>query len=143
MTIAFMSLVSAQIAARISPSAGLLLLAPMLLVGMASVVHWIVSERRGAGNLRPYALLQGYAVFVLLLMAVMNPSRYTRASDLYFIFGCYVLAKLLESFDARVLAYSHLVSGHALKHLAAATGGFVACWMLAKRRLLPPSAAEL
>ena len=116
----------------------LLLLAPLLLVGMASVVYWIVTERRGEGNVLPYALLQGYAVFVLLLMAILNPSRYTRASDLYFIFGWYVLAKILESFDAQVLAYSQLVSGHTLKHVAAAAAGFVACNMLMKRRLLAP-----
>lgn len=138
MTIAFMGLVSAQIVDRINVRAGLLLLAPMLLVGVASVVYWIATERQGAGNVLPYALLQGYAVFVLLLMAILNPSRYTRASDLYFIFGWYVLAKLLESFDAQVLAYSQIVSGHTLKHVAAAAAGFLACWMLLKRRLRVP-----
>jgi hypothetical protein len=76
-------------------------------------------------------------VFILLLMAVLNPSRYTRASDLYFIFGWYVLAKLLELFDALVLAHSHVVSGHTLKHLAAAAAGFVACYMLTHRTLNP------
>jgi hypothetical protein len=136
MTIGFMGLVSAQIVDRISVRIGLVLLAPILLIGAATVVYWILSERHGAGNVLPYALLQAYAVFVLLLMAILNPSRYTRASDLYFIFGWYVLAKLLETFDGQVLAYSHLVSGHTLKHLAAAAAGFVACYMLAKRRLL-------
>mgnify|MGYP001099297076 CR=1 FL=1 len=114
---------------------GLALLAPMLLVGMASVVYWIVSERMGAGNVLPYALLQGYAVVVLLMMAALHPSRYTRANDLYFIFGWYVLAKLLEHFDAQVLAYSHAVSGHSLKHVAAAAAGFVTCRMLVRRTL--------
>jgi len=136
MTIAFMGLVSSQIVDRISVRTGLALLGPMLLVGMASVVYWIATERAGAGNVLPYALLQGYAVFILLLMAVLHPSRYTRASDLYFIFGWYVLAKLLELFDALVLAHSHVVSGHTLKHLAAAAAGFVACYMLTHRTLV-------
>ena len=140
MTIAFMGLVSAQIVDRVNVRAGMLLLLPLLLVGMASVVYWIVTERRGEGNVLPYALLQGYAVFVLLLMAILNPSRYTRASDLYFIFGWYVLAKILESFDARVLAYSQLVSGHTLKHVAAAAGAIVACRMLMKRQLIAAEA---
>jgi len=138
MTIAFMGLVSSQVVDRISVRAGLVLLGPMLLVGMASVVHWIVTERMGAGNVLPYALLQGYAVVVLLLMAALLPSRYTRANDLYFIFGWYVLAKLLELFDAEVLAYSHLVSGHSLKHVAAAAAGVVACRMLMQRTLAEP-----
>lgn len=139
MTIAFMGLVSAQIVDRIDVRAGLLLLAPMVLIGMATAVYWIVSERQGAGNVLPYALLQGFAVFVLLLMAVLNPSRYTRANDLYTIFGWYVLAKVLEHFDAEVLALTQFVSGHTLKHLAAAAAGFVACNMLIKRRLLAPT----
>ena len=140
MTIAFMGLVSSQVVERINVRAGLLLLGPMLLVGMASVVYWIATERMGAGNVLPYGLLQGYAVVVLLIMAVLHRSRYTRANDLYFIFGWYVLAKLLELFDGQVLAYSHLVSGHSLKHVAAAAAGFVACGMLVRRTLVQPEA---
>ncbi|MCC6611725.1 MAG: alkaline phytoceramidase [Burkholderiales bacterium] len=138
MTIAFMGLVSSQIVDRISVRAGLVLLGPLLLVGVASVVYWIATEHAGAGNVLPYALLQGYAMLVLLLMAVLTPSRYTRASDLYFIFGWYAAAKLLESFDAQVLAYSHVVSGHTLKHVAAAGAGFVAASMLMRRTLRVP-----
>jgi hypothetical protein len=136
MTIAFMGLVSSQVVDRIGVRAGLILLGPMLLAGLASVVYWIVTERMGAGNVLPYALLQGYAVIVLLLMAALHRSRYTRGGDLYFIFGWYVLAKLLEHFDAQVLAYSHLVSGHTLKHVAAAAAGLVACRMLLRRTLI-------
>lgn len=51
MTIAFMSLIVAQIVDRISVRAGLALLAPMLLVGVASVVYWLATERAGAGTL--------------------------------------------------------------------------------------------
>ena len=142
MTIAFMGLVSSQIVDRISVRLGLVLLGPMLLVGMASVVYWIATERAGAGNVVPYALLQGYAVIVLLLMAILHPSRYTRASDLYFIFGWYVLAKVLELFDALVLAHSHVVSGHTLKHVAAAAAGFVVAYMLMHRRLQASAPAD-
>jgi hypothetical protein len=138
MTIAFMGLVSSQVVDRISVRAGLVLLGPMLLVGVASVVYWIFTERQGAGNVLPYALLQGYAVLVLLIMAALHRSRYTRANDLYLIFGWYVLAKLLEFFDAPVLEYSHLVSGHSLKHVAAAVAGFVTCHMLLRRSLAAP-----
>jgi hypothetical protein len=95
----------------------------------------------GAGNVLPYALLQGYAVIVLLLMAALHRSRYTRARDLYFIFGWYVLAKLLEFLDGHVLAYSQIISGHSLKHVAAAAAGFVACRMLMRRTLAKPELA--
>lgn len=138
MTIAFAGLLSSQIVDRMSVRAGLVLLVPMLLVGMASVVYWILTERMGAGNVMPYGVLQAYAVVVLLLMATLHPSRYTRAGSLYYIFGWYVLAKALETLDAQVLAYTHVVSGHSLKHVAAAAAGIVACHMLLRRKLVQP-----
>ena len=142
MTIAFMGLLSAQVVDRVSVRAGLVLLVPMLLVGMASVVYWIGTERMGAGNVMPYGILQGYSVIVLLLMAVLHRSRYTRGNDVYYIFGWYVLAKLLESFDGEVLSLGHVVSGHSLKHVAAAAAGLVACRMLVLRTLASPTGAE-
>jgi hypothetical protein len=143
MTIAFMALVSSQIADRISVRIGLALLVPMLLVGAASVIYWRVTEQQGAGNVLPYGILQAYSVLVLLMLAIMQPSRYTRGSDLFWIFGWYVLSKLLETFDAEVLALGHVVSGHTLKHLAASLAGFVACYKLMNRTLKkPPAVAQ-
>jgi hypothetical protein len=133
MTIAFMSLVAAQIVDRISVKAGVGLLLPMLLVGAASTIYWLATERAGAGNVVPYAVLQGYSVVILVVIALVQPSRYTRGSDIYWVFAAYVIAKLLELFDKELLALGNLVSGHTLKHLAAAAAGFVVCRMLLLR----------
>jgi hypothetical protein len=135
MTIAFMGLVSSQIVDRISIRAGLALLLPMLLLGAASVIWWRVTERAGAGNVIPYGVLQGYSVVMMLLMAALTPSRYTCGSYLYWVFGWYVLSKVLESLDGQVLDLGHMVSGHTLKHLAAAAAG-VAVWLMLTRRTL-------
>ena len=142
MTIAFMSLISAQFAERFDGRLGLLLLVPLLAVGMGSVVYWIATERGGAGNVVPYVALQAYAVGALLVLAARHPSRYSRGNDLYWIFSAYLGAKLLEFFDREVLAFGHLVSGHALKHVAAAIAGLVVCRMLWLRRLEVPEAGE-
>ncbi|WP_153145031.1 alkaline phytoceramidase [Dechloromonas sp. H13] len=135
MTIAFMGLVASQIVDRINVRFGLALLLPMLLVGAASVVYWRISERMGTGNVLPYGILQGYSVIILLLLAVLHPSRYTRGNDIYWVFGWYVLSKVLETFDGEVLAFAHVVSGHTLKHLAAAAAAFAVCLMLMRRTL--------
>jgi hypothetical protein len=135
MTIAFMGLVSGQVVDRINVRAGLVLLIPALLVGAASVVYWQMTERAGAGNVLPYGILQGYTMVVLLLLAMLCPSRYTRGNDLYWVFAWYALSKILETFDPQILAIGHLVSGHTLKHLAAAVAGIAACNMLARRTL--------
>ncbi|MBX3026861.1 META domain-containing protein [bacterium] len=140
MTIAFMSLLAAQVADRLSVRAGLLLLVPMLLLGAESVVYWRATERAGAGNVVPYAIAQGYTVVMLLMITWLHPSRYTRGNDLYWVFGAYVVAKVFETLDGQVLALGHVIGGHALKHLAAAAGGLVICRMLMLRTLQPPRA---
>ncbi|CDH46891.1 hypothetical protein [Candidatus Contendibacter odensensis] len=142
MTIAFMGLVASQIVDRINIRAGLALLVPMLLIGAASVIYWRATERAGAGNVIPYGILQGYSVVIVLLLAMLSPSRYTRGNDLYWVFGWYVLSKILETFDAQVLDYlGGVVSGHTLKHIAAALAGLTVCSMLVRRTLKEPTAA--
>lgn len=135
MTIAFMSLLAAQVSDRIHARAGIALLLPLLLAGAASVIYWRATERAGVGNVMPYGVLQGYSVVVLLLLA-RQPSRYTRGSDLYWIFAGYVIAKLLETFDHQLLALGEVVSGHTLKHVAAALAALVVCRMLYLRTVL-------
>jgi hypothetical protein len=143
MTIAFMSLIAAQIVERISIRAGVALLAPMLLIGAGSAVYWRATERASAGNVIPYGIMQGYSVVILLLLAVLLPSRYTRERDIYWVFGYYVLAKILEAADAHIFALGHFVSGHALKHLAAGAAGLVVCRMLTRRTLKSESEAQI
>ncbi len=132
MTIVFMALVAAMIMERISVPIGLALLPILLLLGIASVVQWHISELNGAGDLRFYAALQAYAVF-LLLMILLLPPRYTRSSDLLVVVGFYVLAKIMEAADRQIFAFGHVVSGHTIKHLAAAAAGLWILWLLQKR----------
>ena len=138
MTIAFMSLICATIVDRIDRRTGLLLLVPALAVGAASVIYWILTERAGRGNVVPYAVLQAYAVFVMLFLAVLQPSRYTHGNQIYWVFAAYMIAKLLEHFDEQLLHMGHIVSGHTLKHFAAAAAGYFVCRMLWRRRLVTP-----
>ena len=142
MTIAFMGLVASQIVDRISIRAGLALLVPMLLLGAASVIYWQATERAGVGNVLPYGILQGYSVIIVLLLAMLSPSRYTRGNDLYWVFGWYVLSKLLETFDAEVLHLVSVASGHTVKHVTAALAGAAVCYMLMHRTLKEPEASR-
>lgn len=142
MTIAFMSLIAAQIVDRIDMKAGLILLVPMLLIGAASVFYWRATEQAGAGNVIPYGVLQVYAVVVVVVIAWLYPSRYTRGRDIYWVFAAYVIAKLFETFDGELLTHGNLVSGHTLKHLAAAAAGLIICRMLLLRNLSEPVEPE-
>ena len=77
--------------------------------------------------------MQIYAVLTLLAILLLPP-RYTRSSDLLAVVGFYALAKLLETFDRAVFSTGHIVSGHTLKHLAAAAAGWWILRMLERRR---------
>ncbi len=141
-TIAFMSMVAAVIAERISLRLGLWLLPILLLVGLSSVLQWYASEVRGAGDLRFYAAVQVYSALVLLV-ALFFPRHYTRGSDLGIVVGFYVLAKVLETFDRPIFAATRVVSGHTLKHLAAAAAGYCILRMVQKRRPIEHSIPRL
>lgn len=134
MTMAFMSLIAAQIVDRIDRRTGLYLLLPMLLIGVLSVVYWRATERAGAGNVMPYGILQGYSVVALLALALLHRSRYTHANLVYGVFAAYVVAKLLEIFDRQIFEFGQVISGHSLKHLAAGVAGLLVCRMLWRRR---------
>jgi hypothetical protein len=134
MTVVFMSLVSATVAERVSLRAGLWLLPVLLLIGVGSVLQWYLSELRGAGDLRFYSAVQAYSV-LFLLTALLLPPRYTRGSDLAIVAGFYVLAKVLELLDKPIFELTgHIISGHTLKHLAAAGAAYWILKMLTKRR---------
>ena len=140
MTLVFMSMVAVVIMERISLRAGLWLLSLLLLIGVASVLQWHESELRGAGDLRFYAAVQAYSALVLLV-SLLFPSRYSRASDFAVVVGFYALAKALELLDKPIFALGHIVSGHTLKHVAAAGAGYWILRMLQKRKPIASATA--
>jgi hypothetical protein len=141
MTIVFISFVAALIAERISLRAGLWVLPVLLLVGAGSVVQWYVSELHGVGDLRFYGTVQAYSVLFLLL-ALLLPPRYTYGWCLAVVAGFYGLAKILGTFDRAIFGFfGHAVSGHTLKHLAAAYAGYWILVMLQRRRPVSPNGA--
>jgi hypothetical protein len=134
----FMALLAAVIAERVSVRAGLILFPLLEVVGVASVLTWHAGELQGHGDLRFYAAVQVYAILILLL-ALLFPPKYTRGADFAAVVGFYALAKILEESDRQVFALGHIVSGHTLKHLAAAAAGYWILRMLKKREFVQGS----
>lgn len=128
----FRSLVAALIAERISVRAGLQLLPWLIAFGAGSVLQWYWNELHGHGDLRVYASVQAYSALGLLL-ALLLPPRYTRSRDFAVVFGFYLLAKIFETADRHIYSLGHIVSGHTLKHVAAAAAGYLIIRMLPLR----------
>jgi hypothetical protein len=136
MSISFMAFISAIIADRIAPKAGNgWLLVVLVILGMLSLVYWILSESQGNGDLRFYGFVQFFPVMLLPLILWLFPGyRYTTPRYLGWIIAWYALAKIVEHFDREIFQLTgNIISGHTLKHLAAATGAYVVARMLLER----------
>jgi len=139
--IVFLAVVTAVIVERVGMRIGLALFPLLEIVGIASVLTWRSGELQGHGDLRFYAAVQVSAILVLLL-ALLLPANYTRGSDFAAVVGFYILAKIFETFDRQIFSFLQLVSGHTLKHLAAAAAGYWIVRMLQLRNPLKPRGAE-
>ena len=129
MTIVFMSLLSMTLMERVSFKIGFWLLFPLILLGIGSVYYWQWTESFGQGDLRLYYFVQFYpAVLILVILALFpNPYPPTKAYLLMLLF--YGIAKIFEFSD---LSMYHMcfISGHTLKHLAAAMSAYYIVTML-------------
>ena len=106
------------------------LLALLLPLAALSTCWW-----RWSGDLRPYALAQFLPLLLVAWFALAIPARYDRSRAPLVAALFYLAAKLGEHFDAEILAaFGGTVSGHTLKHLAAALGGWWLVRMLARRK---------
>lgn len=128
MTIVFMAFLSAVVAECINERFGRLLLFPLVLVGIFSVFWWHYTELRGNGDLRFYGFIQFYPVLIIPVILLMFPSLLNLKvwRSLLWVVGWYVIAKVFERFDGEIYKLTGFLSGHSLKHFAAA----VATWYM-------------
>jgi dsRNA-gated channel SID-1 len=137
MAIMFMALFAAVFAERVSLAAAKILTAPLIFLGVASVVGWALSEHRGAGDLRFYAIVQFFPMVAMPLILWLFPSRYSKQGYLIGSMAWYALAKLFEMFDLQVfVATRGAVSGHTIKHILCGLSVYWLVLMLQKRQPL-------
>ncbi len=116
MVLAFAGLLGLAVADRISSRAGMATALAVLLAGPLSVWVWSAT-----GNVLPWAVVQFGGMLLVCVLAMRKPLDSALGLRLGLLIAVYALAKLLELGDHRVFeASGGLVSGHSLKHLAAA-----------------------
>jgi hypothetical protein len=133
MTVGFAGLFAIVIGEYISPRAAARLLLPFVLVGVLSVLYWITTESAGVGDLRPYVIVQFLPVLLIPVILVLRRDASDLTPALWIMVGFYVLAKLLEHFDDGIYVITSTLSGHTLKHIAAALAPVVLIRALLKR----------
>ncbi len=115
MSIAFMAILANVIGERINARAGAALLWPLVALGVVSLLLW-----RQTDDLRLYAWVQFFPCITLPLIFLIFPPRFSSTGYCLAAAGFNLLAKRLEHFDAAIFTALRVISGHSLKHLAAA-----------------------
>jgi hypothetical protein len=133
MTICFAAILSAVVEERVDAKAGTMLLRPLLAIGIFSLFLW-----RWTGDLRLYAWAQFFPFLALVLILRLFPPKYTGTRYWVIAAALYALAKLLEFLDDKIYSLGSIVSGHTLKHLAAAAASLAILRLLQTRRPIAP-----
>ncbi len=113
MTLGFMSLITAVFCETFNLKKETLLLILSNLLGVFSVVIWVVTE-----DLRLYYWVQLTPIISLLIIGLFF-SKNLNAKYMLGAFGLYVLAKVTEHNDSQIFN-SISISGHTIKHILAA-----------------------
>lgn len=134
MTMVVTSLVAIILMEKTDSKIGVRFLAPLLLLGIGSVVYWIWTESLGRGDLRFYGFILFYPVVLIPLVLFLFPKPFPAANELVRLAIYYSLAKFFEAKDAVVYEVTGQLSGHTIKHLLAAFSLYWVIRMMRKRK---------
>ena len=129
MAISFMAILAISIEERVDAKAGTVLLWPLIAVGVFSLLLW-----RWTGDLRLYGWVQFFPCLALPLLFLLFPAKYSGTSYWIVAAALYALAKLFEFYDSAIYSMGSILSGHTLKHIAAAAACFAVLRHFQKRR---------
>jgi len=129
MTFAFMAILANVVEERVDARAGKLLLWPLVALGVVSLLVWMRFD-----DLRLYAWVQFFPIVVLPLIFWLLPPKYDKTWLWFVAAGLYILAKLLEHYDAAIYAALGIMSGHPIKHVAAAAACYAIYLALRTRK---------
>ncbi|MGE3318215.1 MAG: hypothetical protein AB7I18_02875 [Candidatus Berkiella sp.] len=142
-TFSFICLFSAVLAERISTKLAAISFIPMVVYSIAAVIYWYVTETSGAGDMRPYILVQLLPLMLIPLLMILYTPRYSHGWMLLMVAVWYLLAKVFEGFDGIVYQWNGYISGHGIKHLLAAMACAQVIWMLEKRKVISSRKSSL
>lgn len=135
MMLAFMAWFAAIICERAGVRHGLRLLPLLLVAGIGSVLYWSWTEAQGAGDLRPYLLMQAWPMICVVALVWLYPPRYTQGAAIVWVIALYALALVFDRNDRAVFdTTGGTISGHTIKHVLSAVAVMVVVAYLARRK---------
>ena len=131
MTLSFAAILALVVSERVNARAGAILLWPALAIGLFSLLLW-----RWTDDPRLYFWVQFFPCLAVLLLFLLYPPKYTGTYYWLSAAALYALAKVFEFSDGAIYLAGHYLSGHTLKHLAAAAACFAILRYFQNRRLI-------
>ena len=119
MAIGFMAILAIAIEERLDAKTGAFLLWPLIALGVVSLLLW-----RLTGDLRLYAWVQFFPCVAIPVLFVLYSPKFSGTSYWLIAAALYALAKLFEFYDGAIYSFGSILSGHTLKHIAAAAACF-------------------
>ncbi len=77
------------------------------------------------GDLRPYIFVQFFPILSIPIVLILFTPIFDRVSCYWWLLATYVLAKFFEFFDDSLHETLMIISGHSIKHIAAALGLYI------------------
>lgn len=125
MTVIFMTFFSFIIYEYIGQRKGYTAFIILNIIGILTVLYWILTEQRGSGDLRWYGMIQFFPIIAIPLIMVLYKQAGNHWKAIIPIFIFFALAKLAEQFDKQIYFLLHqIISGHSLKHLFVAVAEY-------------------
>lgn len=122
MTLSFSAILALVVSERMDARSGAILLWPALAIGVFSLILW-----RWTDDLRLYFWVQFFPGIAVVVLFLLYPPKYTGTRYWIAAAALYALAKVFEFTDESIYSAGNLLSGHTLKHFAAA-GACFAIW---------------
>jgi hypothetical protein len=138
MAIGFMAILAIVIEERVDRRAGAILLWPLTAIAVLSLLLW-----RWTGDLRLYAWVQFFPCLALPVIFLLFAPRFS--GTIYWLVAAmfYALAKLFEFYDSAIYSAGAILSGHTLKHFAAAAAcGTLLRYFEKRQPIVIPNAAD-
>lgn len=132
MTISFMAFFSVIIGKFICARSGARALIPLIVAGLMSIIHWQMTESRGEGDLRFYALVQFLPIILIPVILLIFKSNQHLKKYFWAMLVAYLFAKVFEANDGLVYEALGFISGHTIKHIIAALAPAIYMLVLVK-----------
>jgi Ceramidase len=125
MTIVFTSFFALIYSWCFSTKTGFKIWLVCLATGIYSVFYWQYTEQEFRGDLRLYAIVQFLPIVLIIIILASHFKRhFFLVKPIFMIVIWYIIAKLLEHYDTFIFEKTNSISGHPIKHIAAAVATF-------------------